>query len=277
MFSAEQKPLIMGILNVTPDSFSDGGRFETVDTALRHTEKMLAEGADIIDVGGESTRPYSLSVSAGEQIHRILPVIRAIRSQLGDKPIISVDTRLSSVAKLALAEGANMINDVSAGRDDPQLLEIAAKAGCPLVLMHRQGNSATMQDQPYYENLLNEVISYLNHSVELALAAGVLKENLLLDPGIGFGKRQLDDMQLLAQLPAFVALGFPILLGSSRKRVLAELCGINNPLQLATATAATTALGVMAGVKVFRVHDVLENRQAADVAWAIKQQLTCPT
>jgi len=271
MFNLTDKPRIMGILNVTPDSFSDGGQFNTVQTALTQAEKMLLEGVDIIDIGGESTRPNSLSVSSGEQIARVIPVIRAIRQQLSTEVLISIDTRLSTVAKAALAAGANIINDVSAGRDDPAILTVAAQAACPLILMHIQGTPQTMQDNPQYQDVVTEVLSSLQKGVAKAIAAGVLRENLIIDPGIGFGKRVDDNLALLAHLEQFVATGFPVLLGTSRKRFMGDLCGVGQPSELVTATAATTALGVMAGVQLFRVHDVKENRQAADVAWAIKE------
>jgi dihydropteroate synthase len=273
MFDTFHKPLIMGILNVTPDSFSDGGRHNTLEAALIQVEKMLADGADIIDIGGESTRPKSISVSSGEQIARVIPVIKAIRAQLSKDVLISVDTRLSTVAKAALEAGANIINDVTGGRDDPKILTVAAQADCPIVLMHIQGTPETMQDNPYYDNVVAEVIASLQNSVNNALAAGVKKENIVLDPGIGFGKRAQDNLTLLAHLNQLVGMDFPILLGTSRKRFMGALCNVTEPCELITATAATTALGVMAGVQLFRVHDVKENRQAADVAWAIKNAM----
>lgn len=270
MFSSFHKPLIMGILNVTPDSFSDGGRYNSVQPALKQVEKMLSDGADIIDIGGESTRPNSLSVSSGEQIARIIPVIKAIRAQLSKDVLISVDTRLSTVAKAALTAGANIINDISAGRDDPQILTVAAQADCPIILMHIQGTPETMQDNPHYADVVAEVLNSLKNSVDKAIAAGIKSHNIIIDPGIGFGKRAQDNLTLLAHLSQFVATGLPVLLGTSRKRFMGALCHVTEPGELVTATAATTALGVMAGIQFFRVHDVKENRQAADVAWAIK-------
>lgn len=271
MLTSHTKPLIMGILNVTPDSFSDGGRFNTLTAALKHTEQMLADGADIIDIGGESTRPYSLSVSSGEQIHRVIPVIKAIRAQISDRIPISIDTRLSAVARLALAEGANIINDVSAGQDDPELLALAAQTRCPMVLMHRQGNALTMQQQPFYSDVVGEVLDSLQASVARAVAAGIDRQQLIIDPGIGFGKRLADDLGLLQHLPRFVATGIPVLLGTSRKQCLRSVTGSEQEADLAVSTAATTALAVMAGVSIVRVHDVKANRQALEIAWAIRQ------
>jgi dihydropteroate synthase len=265
------KPLIMGILNVTPDSFSDGGKYSGLNAALQQVELMLAEGVDIIDIGGESTRPGADPVAAKEQIQRVVPVIAAIRQQLASDILISIDTTLSEVAKAALDAGANIINDVSAGRDDAAILTLAAQTGVSIILMHSQGEPKTMQDNPHYNNVVQEVLDALNESINAALKAGIKKEAIAIDPGIGFGKRKQDNLDLLAHLDALVATGFPVLLGTSRKRFMGAICDVTEPSELVTATAVTTALGVMAGVQMFRVHDVKENRQAADVAWAIKR------
>ncbi len=271
MFSQFDKPLIMGILNITPDSFSDGGKYTRIDRALKQIVRMLAEGVDIIDIGGESTRPGSDSVAATEQQQRVIPVITAIRQQLKSNILISIDTTSGAVANAALEAGANIINDVSAGQDDQAILALAAQRDVSIILMHRKGTPKTMQINPYYDDVVQEVIDALNNRINAALTAGIKKENIALDPGIGFGKRRQDNLDLLANLDALVALGFPVLLGTSRKRFMGSLCDVTEPSELVTATAVTTALGVMAGVQIFRVHDVKENRQAADVAWAIKQ------
>jgi dihydropteroate synthase len=270
MLNQLNKPLIMGILNITPDSFSDGGKYSDLKAALNHVELMISEGADIIDIGGESTRPGSDSVSATEQIHRVIRVIKAIRCQLNYPVLISIDTTSSAVAKAALDAGATIINDVSAGKNDPALLTLAAQMNAEIILMHSQGTPKTMQDKPYYKNVMQEVISDLTIQITAALNAGIKKENIAIDPGIGFGKRKQDNLDLLAHLDTLVALGFPVLLGTSRKRFMGSICSESEPSELVTATAVTTALGVMAGVQLFRVHDVKENRQAANVAWAIK-------
>ena len=270
MFSHPNKPLIMGILNVTPDSFSDGGKYSGLDDALKQVERMLAEGADIIDIGGESTRPGADSVAAADQLQRVIPVITAIRQQFKSAILISIDTTSSEVAKAALAAGANIINDVSAGQNDEAILALAAQTDVPIILMHSQGSPKNMQESPYYDDVVREVIDALKNRINAALKAGIKKENIALDPGIGFGKRKQDNLDLLAHLDAFVALGFPVLLGTSRKRFMGTICDVGKPSELVTATAVTTALGVMAGVRIFRVHDVKENRQAADVAWAIR-------
>jgi dihydropteroate synthase len=265
------RPVIMGILNVTPDSFSDGGKFSGLDAAMRQVELMVSEGVDIIDIGGESTRPGSDPVTAGEQIQRVVPVIEAIRECVSGDILISIDTTLSEVAKAALNAGANIINDVSGGRADPAILMLAAKTGVPIILMHSRGTPKTMQDNPHYDNVVQEVLAALQESINAALKAGVKKEAIAIDPGIGFAKRKQDNLDLLAHLDTLVATGFPVLLGTSRKRFMGTICDVSEPSELVTATAVTTALGVMAGVQMFRVHDVKENRQAVDVAWAIKQ------
>ena len=270
MFAAFEKPLIMGILNVTPDSFSDGGKYNTMSAAVEQAEKMLADGADIIDIGGESTRPGSEPVPALEQIRRVVPVIEAIK-KLSSGLAISIDTTLSEVAEAALRAGADMINDVSGGTGDPKILTLTARLDAPIVLMHSKGAPKTMQDNPCYQDVVGEVLGALQVRVEAALQAGIKRERIIVDPGIGFGKRRQDNLDLLAHLDVIVGLGYPVLLGTSRKRFMGSLCNIQEPAELVTATAVTTALGVMAGVKLFRVHDVMENRQAADVAWAIRQ------
>lgn len=271
IFNDSKKPLIMGILNVTPDSFSDGGKFIQAESALRQVVSMLAEGADIIDIGGESTRPGSDSVSPDEQINRVVPIILAIRKQISKEITISIDTTLSKVATAALDAGANLINDVTAGQNDANILALAAEREAPIILMHSQGTPKTMQNNPFYNNVVAEVLAFLNSRIDNALTAGIKKTDIMIDPGIGFGKRKQDNLDLLANLDKLVALGFPVLLGASRKRFMGSICDVKEPSELVTATAVTTALGVMVGVKAFRVHDVKANRQAADVAWAIKQ------
>lgn len=272
MFNRHTPPQIMGILNVTPDSFSDGGRYSDIDAALQQAELMVNEGADVLDVGGESTRPGSDPVPADEQIQRVIPVIKALHARYPKLPI-SIDTTLSQVAEAALHAGASIVNDISGGLGDPNMLRMVAAAGAPIVLMHRQGTPKTMQENPYYQDVVAEVLDVLRRSIDSALAAGIEPENLAIDPGIGFGKRKQDNIDLLAHLNRFVELGYPVLLGTSRKRFMGSICNVTEPCELVTATAVTTALGVMAGVQMFRVHDVKANRQAADVAWAIKQAM----
>jgi dihydropteroate synthase len=271
MFNTLTSPLIMGILNVTPDSFSDGGKYTELETAIQQAKKMLGARVDIIDIGGESTRPGSKAVNAKEQILRVIPVIKAIRATLSETVLISIDTTLSCVAEAALEAGVNIINDISAGQGDKKILSLASERETPIILMHMQGTPKTMQDNPSYDDVVSEVIDSLKSRISEALTAGIKHENVVVDPGIGFGKRREDNIDLLAHLSDLVAMGYPVLLGASRKRFMGSLCAVSDPAELVTATAVTTALGVMAGVQMYRVHDVKENRQAADVAWAIKQ------
>ena len=259
----------MGILNVTPDSFSDGGNFQDTEDAVMHALNMAREGADIIDIGGESTRPGSDRIGAAEQKERVLPVISALSKQLPQNIIISIDTTLAEVAEAAIAAGAGMINDISAGRDDPDLIKVAAQCHCPYVIMHMQGTPKTMQVNPTYKDVVQEIRDFLLERVEVAQTSGMRRENVIIDPGIGFGKTKEHNLELMAGLRRFVDTGYPVLLGASRKRFMGSLCAGVAPEQLIGATCATTALGVAAGVKIFRVHDVRENRQAADVAWSI--------
>lgn len=270
-YGENNTPVIMGILNVTPDSFSDGGKFISKNAALRQAECMLNEGAEILDIGGESTRPGSNPVPAEEQIRRVIPVIRAIRQSFA-QAVISIDTTSATVAAAALEAGAAMINDVSAGLNDPEILNLAAQSNSPIILMHSQGQPKTMQDNPYYADVASEVTDFLEQRSNAALNCGIKRENIIIDPGIGFGKRKQDNLDLLANLEKIAALGYPVMLGASRKRFMGSILEVNNPAELVTATAVTTALGVMAGVSYFRVHDVLPNAQAAAVAWAIRQR-----
>ncbi len=271
MFNKTTKPLIMGILNITPDSFSDGGKYTQVNAAVAQAGVMVEEGVDIIDIGGESTRPGAESVSAEQQVLRVVPVIKAIRKAFSKNLLISIDTTLAAVAEAALQAGANIINDVSAGQNDSNILKVAREYDVPIILMHMQGTPQNMQDNPSYINVISEVKEALENRIEEALSAGIKKQNIILDPGIGFGKRREDNLNLLAHLDQIVAIGYPVLLGTSRKRFMGSLCDVSSPAELVTATAVTTALGVMSGVPMFRVHDVKQNRQAADVAWAIKE------
>ncbi len=268
MTFAIKSPLIMGILNVTPDSFSDGGQFNTPDAAIQRAIEMYEQGADIIDIGGESTRPGAQEISTEEQIRRVIPVIEGIRKK--NKQIISVDTTDVLVAKVALEAGANWINDISAGEASESMLELAAEQNAPIILMHRRGKSDRMQDNPEYDDVCREVKNYLQNRAEIALKAGIPKEHIIIDPGIGFGKTMAHNLSLLADLESLLELGYSVLLGTSRKRFLGEITHQKDPAKRVAATCATTVLGVNAGVQIFRVHDVVENKNAMDVAWSIK-------
>lgn len=266
----DDRPLIMGILNVTPDSFSDGGRHAQPDLAVAQALRMVEEGADIIDIGGESTRPGALAVPTDLQLQRVLPVLGALVSRLPARVAVSVDTRSPVVAEAAIAAGARIVNDISATRQ-PGMLELIAQSGAGLVVMHMQGNPQTMQQQPHYADVVGEVRDFLLQRIAACVALGIGRERIAIDPGIGFGKNREHNLRLLAALPAFVASGCAVLLGTSRKRFMGTICAETDANQLLGATCATTALGVAAGVRIFRVHDVKANRQAADVAWAIRQ------
>lgn len=266
---SQRAPVLMGILNVTPDSFSDGGQYLSVGSAVQHAKCMVAEGAIIIDVGGESSRPGAIAVSESEQLARVLPVINALREELPAHISLSIDTRLPRVAARAIAGGTSLINDISGGAADG-MLTLAAANPVAIVLMHMQGTPENMQAAPHYEDVVGEVLDYLLHRAALAESAGVARSRILLDPGIGFGKTRVHNLALLRALPRFVATGYTILLGTSRKRFMGTICRETACAELLGATCATTALGVEAGVKVFRVHDVKSNRQAMEVAWAIK-------
>ena len=266
--TASDKPVIMGILNVTPDSFSDGGEFYGTAAAIAHGLCMAIDGAEIIDVGGESTRPGAERISAEEQIRRIVPVISGLRKQLPDEITISIDTTLTAVASAACTAGAGMINDIAAGEDDAGILQLAAAQDIPLILMHKQGTPASMQQCPAYDDVVEDIKSYLSNRARIAMQAGVGKQNIILDPGFGFGKTLEHNLLLLSNLDRFTEEGFPILIGASRKTFLSRVCQIEDRKDLVGASCATTVIGVISGVRLFRVHDVREHRQAADVAYA---------
>lgn len=268
----DARPRIVGILNVTPDSFSDGGRYTSPDEAVGCGLQMAREGADIIDVGGESTRPGAEPVPAAEQMRRVLAVISGLRAELPTNVAISVDTTLANVAEAAIARGAAIINDVSAAMRDPRMLEVAATSGARLVLVHTLGTPETMHASPRYDDVVTEVSVFLLERARRAEVARVEPDRLILDPGIGFGKGREHNLRLLANLAHFVGLGYPVMLGASRKGFMGRLLDVARPVDLVPATCATTVLGVAAGVSMFRVHDVAANRQAADVAWAVGQR-----
>ena len=257
-------PGLMGILNVTPDSFSDGGKYMEPLRAIERGVQMVKEGADIIDVGGESTRPGAQAVSAGEQIDRVRPVIQGLKKILPNHIIISIDTRLAEVAEAAIEAGAAMINDISAGRDDTGILDLAAKQDLPLVLMHMQGTPLNMQENPVYTDVVHEIREFLEERILVAKSAGVIDNNIIIDPGLGFGKTFEHNLEIIRRLPELVDTGYPVLLGASRKRFLQEICQSSEFRELSGATCAVTAFGLNAGVSLFRVHDVLVNRQVLD-------------
>jgi dihydropteroate synthase len=245
--------LVMGVLNVTPDSFSDGGRYLDHRAAVAHALTMAAEGADLIDVGGESTRPGASYVDERTELDRVLPVIEELAA-VTDVPI-SIDTRKSTVAGAALAAGAGIVNDVSAGRDDPDLFGVAAEAKAPVVLMHMRGTPATMQDDPSYVDVVGEIERFLAERCDAAEAAGVPHDSLVVDPGIGFGKRDQHNYALLDQLARFTRLGHPVMVGTSRKGFIGRALSLPRH-ELVEGTAATVVWAVERGARIVRVHDV---------------------
>jgi dihydropteroate synthase len=245
--------LVMGVVNVTPDSFSDGGRYLDPAAAVAHGLALVADGADLLDVGGESTRPGATDVPGAVELERVLPVVEEL-ARTAEVPV-SIDTRKAVVAAAALAAGATMVNDVSAGRHDPDLLGVAADAKVPLVLMHMLGTPATMQDDPRYDDVVAEVEAFLAERCRAAEAAGVDHQALVVDPGIGFGKRDQDNYALLDQLARFTRLGHPVMVGTSRKGFIGR--ALDSPAdQRVEGTAATVVWAVERGARIVRVHDV---------------------
>lgn len=263
-------PVVMGVVNVTPDSFSDGGRWVETDAAVTHGLHLVAEGAAIVDVGGESTRPGAERPSEQEELRRVVPVVEALAAQ---DVVVSVDTMRASVAEAALSAGGAIINDVSGGLADPRMPALVAASGAPFVVMHWRGHSHDMQARAHYDDVVAEVCAEMSARVEVLLAAGATREQLVLDPGIGFAKTAEHNWQLLAGLEQVVALGYPVLLGTSRKGFLGSvgrLPGQERPLHArAVVTAATSARAARAGVWCVRVHDVTATVDAIDVATAL--------
>jgi len=264
----DQAPLLMGVLNLTPDSFSDGGMHKDLDSAVMAGLEMVARGAALVDVGGESTRPGSEPVYEQDEIQRVMPVVQALARSLPGR--ISIDTYKARVAADALAAGAFMVNDISALRMDRDMVAVVRDAGCPVVLMHMQGRPRDMQEDPAYSDVVEEVYAFFLERLNWAVDMGLSEENLLIDPGIGFGKTKDHNLALLRNLEAFRSLGRPIVVGTSRKRFIGEILGLDDPQQRDTATAATTSLAVMSGAHVLRVHEIEGNREAAIMARAIR-------
>jgi len=262
-----RRALVMGILNVTPDSFSDGGLYYERDAAVARAEEMAGEGADIIDVGGESTRPGAEPVPEEEQVRRVVPVIEAIARRL-ETPI-SIDTSRAAVARRALDAGAQIINDVTALRDDPMMAPLAAERGAPVVLMHMKGTPRTMQIDPTYEDVVREVVSFLHERIEAAVSQGVRREQIVVDPGFGFGKTLEHNLELLRRLDELASLGAPILVGTSRKSMLGQILSVG-PRDRVFGMAATVAVALERGVEMVRVHDVRAAVHVAKVIAAIQ-------
>jgi dihydropteroate synthase len=260
-------PLLMGVLNVTPDSFSDGDSHADLEATVSVARTMVEEGASLVDVGGESTRPGAAPVSLEEELRRVIPVVRALASEAPQR--VSVDTYKATVAAKALEAGAYMINDISGLRMDPGMLDVVRDADCPLILMHMQGEPRNMQEKPHYGDVVEEVYAFFVERLNWAVDHGVREENLLIDPGIGFGKTMQHNLEILRNLAAFRSLGRPVVVGTSRKRFLGEITGVAEPARRDGATAATTVLAAREGAHILRVHRVGVNAEAARVARAV--------
>ena len=261
-----ERSLLMGTINVTPDSFSDGGRFLQADQAIKQGELLASEGADILDVGGESTRPFSDSVDIEEELRRIIPVVGELAKRTSLP--ISIDTCKGQVARAALDAGATIINDISGLRFDPEMVQLAATSQVPLILMHMQGSPRTMQLEPHYGSLLSEIIGFLEERIQYACEAGVSRDQIIIDPGIGFGKNVKHNLLLIKHLDAFATLGQPILLGTSRKSFIGAVLD-KEVTEREPGTWATVCAGIIKGAHIVRVHEVTTCRQMADMVDAI--------
>ncbi|MBT8345068.1 MAG: dihydropteroate synthase [Desulfofustis sp.] len=258
---------IMGILNVTPDSFSDGGNYFDSQAAFDQVRRLIDDGADIIDVGGESTRPYAEPVMVKDELGRVIPIIESIRSF--SDITVSIDTTKAEVARQALRAGADIINDVSALRNDPGMIDLVRKSDAELIIMHMKGTPGTMQDSPHYQNVVEEVLSFFRQRLDFLEAEGIDLDRVIIDPGIGFGKKLEHNLRLLNHLERLSELGRPVLLGHSRKRFLGDLTGLEAD-QRDAITSVVSALSVEKNVSIFRVHDVAATRVALEVAKAIR-------
>lgn len=258
-----QRTLIMGVLNVTPDSFFDKGRFFDRREAIGRAIEMARQGADIIDIGGESTRPGAKEITSEEEIERVVPVIRAVARKIG-KPI-SIDTRKANVADQALDAGAKIVNDVSGLRYDLSMADVVAEHKAAVILMHMKGNPQTMQRSPRYKNIIKEISLYLEESMRIAVGCGVLKKNIVVDPGIGFGKTLFHNLEILRRLREFRRLGCPVCVGTSRKSFIGKMLGSDDAGERLAGTIASCAVAIANGADILRVHDVREIVQAARV------------
>lgn len=270
VFDLDEKTLVMGILNVTPDSFSDGGRFFSVDKAVEHAIRMEQEGADIIDVGGESTRPGAMGVDTEEESNRVIPVLEEVVDKVGVP--VSIDTYKSVVARKALDLGACMVNDVTALRGDRKMVNVVVEYDVPVCLMHMKGNPRDMQINPVYDDIIGEIKGFLRERIDYALFNDVKKENIIVDPGLGFGKRTgrgvEDNIVILRRLSEFKELGCPILIGASRKTFIGNVCGKDEQLPVSDrleGSLAAAVVAVMNGADIVRVHDVRETRRCIDL------------
>ncbi len=268
LFEWGKKVYVMGILNVTPDSFSDGGLYQRLDRALFRVEEMLREGVDIIDIGGESTRPFAQPVPLEEEKERVIPVVKAIKARF--QVPISIDTYKAEVAEMALEAGADLINDISALRFDPEMAKVVAQSKAPVVLMHMKGTPQTMQIDPQYEDVIKEIKAFFEERISFAEAQGIEREKIILDPGLGFGKRFEDNLTILRHLEEFSSLGFPVLLGPSRKAFIGQILQ-KEARERDSGTMAVIAFAAMKGVDLVRVHNVEMAVDTLKVIRALKE------
>ncbi len=262
----DKSPLIMGVVNVTPDSFSDGGTYLSADNAINHGRKLLDQGADILDIGGESTRPNAKVISVEEEIKRVIPVIKGLS---GIAPYISIDTRNSKTMAAAIKAGANIINDVSALRHDPDSVQIVADSKIPVCLMHMKGTPQNMQNSPKYDNVIDEIMLFFEQRLEFMSQFNINFNNIVIDPGIGFGKSLEHNLSIIKNISRFKEFGCPVLLGTSRKSFIGNICSENDPCNRIYGSIASVIYGMEKGIDIFRVHDVKETRQAMEVYSAI--------
>lgn len=266
-FNWGEQTYLMGVLNVTPDSFSDGGEFNTPMSALAQAEQLVEAGADILDIGGQSTRPGAEQVSVDEELQRVLPIVEAIRSELSVP--ISVDTTRASVAQAAIAVGADLINDISGGTFDPQMFSVVAQLGVPMILMHIRGTPQTMQQLTDYQDLMGEIYEFLERQITAAVESGIERSRLIIDPGIGFAKTAEQSLEILRQLRTLRSLGIPILVGPSRKSFIGRILNQPDAKRRVWGTAAACCSAIAGGADILRVHDVLQMREVCLVADAI--------
>ncbi len=268
-FAWGDRTYLMGILNVTPDSFSDGGQFNSVEKALEQARAMIAAGVDIIDIGGQSTRPGAEQVTLQAELDRTVPVIEAIRAQVSDAVVISIDTTRVEVARGAIAAGADWLNDISGGTFEPEMLKLPAELNVPIVLMHIRGTPQTMQSMTDYDDLMGEMAAFLQAQAQQVLDAGAKPEQIILDPGIGFAKTYEQNLVILRELPKLRALGYPLLVGPSRKSFIGKILDQPEAQKRVWGTAAACAGAIATGADILRVHDVAEMRDVCRVADAI--------
>ncbi|MBE9054621.1 dihydropteroate synthase [Sphaerospermopsis sp. LEGE 08334] len=271
-FTWGQQTYLMGILNVTPDSFSDGGLFNTTSAALAQAQAMVDAGADIIDIGGQSTRPGAEQITLTEELDRVLSVLQVIRPKITIP--ISVDTTRAEVAQAAVEAGADIVNDISGGTYDPEMLPTVAKLDVPIMLMHIRGTPQTMQQHTDYQDLMGEIYSFLSQQIKAAITAGIQQENIIIDPGIGFAKNYDQNLEIIRSLPTFKTLKCPILVGASRKSFIGKILNQPEPKARVWGTAAACCAAIFNGADILRVHDVAEMRDVSLVADAIYRKVT---